>query len=176
MNTPINSSSTSFLRRQTKPKKIVLGIDPGLGRMGYAVLAGTLSQPKILTVGCLETSSKLVHGQRLVALSSGVQKILRQYKPTIIAIEKLYFSKNVKTALQVAEARGAIMLELTQGKCPIVELSPQAVKLAATGVGNADKLMVQKMLKLIFKLKQVPKPDDAADALAVALCGLSQIK
>ncbi|OHA55765.1 MAG: hypothetical protein A2429_00805 [Candidatus Veblenbacteria bacterium RIFOXYC1_FULL_42_9] len=144
--------------------------------MGYAVLAGTLSQPKILTVGCLETSSKLVHGQRLVALSSGVQKILRQYKPTIIAIEKLYFSKNVKTALQVAEARGAIMLELTQGKCPIVELSPQAVKLAATGVGNADKLMVQKMLKLIFKLKQVPKPDDAADALAVALCGLSQIK
>ncbi len=156
-----------------RPKKIVLGIDPGLGRMGYAVLTGTLSQPQILTVGCLETSNKLTHGQRLLALSSGVQNILKQFKPTSIAIEKLYFSKNVKTALQVAEARGAIMLELTREKCPVIELSPQEVKLAATGIGNADKLMVQKMLKLIFKLNMVPKPDDAADALAVALCGLA---
>ena len=155
-----------------KPDRVVLGIDPGLGRMGYAVVTGSISQPKLLTVGCLETSAKLAHGERLVALSQGVQKILRRYQPTLVAIERLYFSKNVKTALSVAEARGAIVLELAKEKRPIKELSPQEVKIAATGVGNADKLMVQKMLKLIFKLEQVPNPDDAADALAVALCGL----
>lgn len=157
----------------TTKNRVVLGIDPGLGRMGYAVVAGNLSSPQLITVGCLETSAKLAHGERLVALSQGVTSLLKRYKPNIIAIERLYFSKNVKTALAVAEARGAIMLELTRERRPIVELSPQEVKLAATGVGNADKLMVQKMLKLIFKLKQIPKPDDAADALAVALCGLS---
>lgn len=156
-----------------KPKKIVLGIDPGIGRLGYAVVSGSLSQPKILTVGCFETSVSLAHGERLLALSQGIQRLLKKYKPQKITIERLYFSKNVKTAFQVAEARGAVMLELARSKCPIIELSPQEVKLAATGVGNADKLMVQKMLKLIFKLKDVPKPDDAADALAVALCGLS---
>ncbi len=155
-----------------KPK-VVLGIDPGLGRMGYALVSGSLGSPKLITVGCLETSAKLAHGERLLALAQGVTKLIKKYKPTIVAIERLYFSKNVKTALAVAEARGAVVLELARYKRPMVELSPQDVKLAATGVGNADKLMVQKMLKLIFKLKDVPKPDDAADALAVALCGLS---
>lgn len=157
----------------TTKNKVVLGIDPGLGRMGYALVAGTLSSPQLITVGCLETSPKLSHGERLVAIAQGVEKMIKKYKPTKIAIERLYFSKNVKTALAVAEARGVVVLELARHKCPMIELSPQDVKLAATGVGNADKLMVQKMLKLIFKLKEVPKPDDAADALAVALCGLA---
>lgn len=153
--------------------KIVLGIDPGLGRIGYAVVSGSLSSPKLIVVGCLETSSRLVHGERLLAIAQSVSTIIKKYHPSVVAIERLYFSKNVKTALAVAEARGALMLELTRQKCKVIELSPQAVKLAATGVGNADKIMIQKMLKLIFKLKEVPKPDDAADALAVALCGLA---
>lgn len=158
----------------TKHKRIVLGIDPGLGRMGYAAVTGSISLPKLLTVGCVQTSSNQEHGERLTAISKAVKTLLKKYKPTAVAIEKLYFSKNVKTALQVAEARGVIMLELAQSGCKIIELSPQAVKLAATGQGNADKLMVQKMLKLIFKLREVPTPDDAADALAVSLCGLTQ--
>jgi len=154
--------------------RTILGIDPGLGRMGYAVVAGPLSSPKLISVGCLETSAKLAHGERLVAIAQGVIKLIKKHKPTKIALERLYFSKNVKTALAVAEARGVVVLELTRYKCPIIELSPQEVKLAATGVGNADKIMVQKMLKLIFKLKEVPKPDDASDALAIALCGLTK--
>ncbi len=166
-----------MVKSKTNPRqsKIVLGIDPGLGRMGYAVVSGSLAAPKLINVGCLETSAELPHGERLVTIAQEVTKLIKKYKPTKVAIERLYFSKNVKTALQVAEARGAIVLELARNKCPIVEPSPQEVKLAATGVGNADKIMVQKMLKLIFKLKEVPRPDDAADALAVALCGLTSL-
>ncbi|MDZ4229886.1 MAG: crossover junction endodeoxyribonuclease RuvC, partial [Candidatus Veblenbacteria bacterium] len=97
-----------------KPKKVVLGIDPGLGRMGYAVVSGTISSPQLMAVGCIETSSQLKHGERLVALSQAVQKLLRRHRPSVVTIERLYFSKNVKTALAVAEARGAIVLEIAR--------------------------------------------------------------
>ena len=151
----------------------MLGIDPGFGRLGYAVLTGTISQPAILAVGCIETKG-LDHGLRLNELRDKLNSVIVKYQPTAAAIERLFFSVNVKTALQVAEARGVVMELLTAHRLPIVELSPQAVKIAATGQGKADKKQVQKMLCLIFKLKQAPKPDDAADALAVALGGLAK--
>lgn len=153
---------------------MVLGIDPGLGRLGYAVVGGNLNSPQLIAVGCLETNAQMSHGQRLMTIARGVKKLLKKYQPHKVVIERLYFSKNVKTALAVAEAKGVVILELAYHQRPVIELSPQEVKLAATGVGNADKLMVQKMLKLTFKLKEVPKPDDAADALAVALAGLAK--
>ncbi len=157
----------------TRPDVRILGIDPGLGRTGYAVLTGSGSSPKLITFGCIETDKKLPHSERLLELTHEVEKLLKQHQPTGVALERLYFSTNVKTAMAVAEARGVITLTVSHFGCPLYEFSPQEVKLAATGQGRADKLMVQKMLKLMFKLKEAPKPDDAADAVAVALCGLT---
>lgn len=159
----------------TTATKVVLGIDPGLGRMGYAVVTGTLTHPKLVEVGCIQTTGT-DHGQRLSKITKELDAIIARHSPTIAALERLYFSVNVKTALQVAEARGVIMERLTSAGLTVVEPSPQAVKLAATGQGNADKKQVQKMLCLIFKLNKAPQPDDAADALAVALCGLTTVQ
>ncbi len=152
--------------------QVVLGIDPGYDRLGYAVLAGTPAQPELVAVGCLTTREK-GHPERLREVASHISHLVQRYHPTRASVEQLFFSKNVKTAIKVAEARGVIVAELARAGIEIVEPSPQAVKIAATGQGNADKRQVQKMLCLIFKLKSPPKPDDAADALAVALCGLT---
>jgi crossover junction endodeoxyribonuclease RuvC len=154
-----------------KLERRVLGIDPGLGRMGYAVVSGTLTTPKLIEVGCIETGGT-DQGRRLVQLTDALERVIARHHPLVAAIEQLYFSVNAKTALKVAEARGVVMEQLTRSKLEVTELSPQAVKLAATGQGNADKRQVQKMICLIFKLKTPPQPDDAADALAVALAGL----
>ncbi|MBI5465961.1 MAG: crossover junction endodeoxyribonuclease RuvC [Candidatus Kerfeldbacteria bacterium] len=156
----------------SKTSKIVLGIDPGFGRLGYALVSGTLTHPVLIEAGYIQTKGTN-HGLRLSELRDKLTSVIARHQPTSAAIERLFFSVNVKTALKVAEARGVVMELLTTHKLPVLELSPQAVKMAATGQGNADKKQVQKMLCLIFKLKQAPKPDDAADALAVALCGLS---
>lgn len=157
----------------TPRKRVVLGIDPGFGRLGFAVLVGERGQTTITTFGCIETSAKQAHGERLAKVASEVAALVKRYQPMTVAIERLFFSKNVKTALQVAEARGVILLTLSQAGITPLEFSPQEVKLAATGDAKADKEQVQKMLKLMFKLKQPPKPDDAADAVAIALCGLA---
>lgn len=160
-------------RRRTPTNQTVLGLDPGFGRLGYAVLGGSRSAPKIITFGCIETSAKLPHGERLAKIAREVAALVKAYKPTVVAIERLFFSKNVKTALQVAEARGVILLTLAHSHITPLEFSPQEVKSTATNDATADKAQVQKMLKLMFKLKETPQPDDAADAVAIALCGLT---
>lgn len=164
---------TSMTSMTTKPRpRTILGLDPGTGRTGYAVLQGSLANPKLVTFGCIETKATLSHHERLSELSAAVKKLLTRFQPDGVALERLFFSTNVKTALKVAEARGAITLTISHFGCPLYEFSPQEVKIAATGQGRADKKQVQKMLKLMFKLKEPPKPDDAADAVAVALCGM----
>jgi len=160
----------------TKPKGVILGLDPGIGRIGYAVITGSRSTPNILTLGCLETSRKLSQAERLGEIAAYVRTLLKQWRPDGVAVERLYFSTNVKTALAVAEARGVITLTIQESGCKLYEFSPQEVKLAATGQGNADKKQVQKMLKLMFKLPTPPKPDDAADALALALCAVTKVR
>lgn len=163
----------SLASTTTKPKEqVILGLDPGLARLGFAVLKRNFSSPIILDVGCFETDKKMSTGERLNLISDKIIYLIEKYKPDAVAVEKLFFSKNVKTALTVAEARGVIIYTASTLSCKIFEFSPQEVKIAATGQGRADKAQVQKMLKIIFKLKQIPKPDDAADALALALCGL----
>jgi crossover junction endodeoxyribonuclease RuvC len=137
------------------------------------VLTGSGGSPKLLKFGCIETDKKLPHHERLVRLAHEVERLLTEHQPTGVSLERLFFSTNVKTAMSVAEARGVITLTVSHFGCPLYEFSPQEVKLAATGQGRADKKQVQKMLKLMFKLKEAPRPDDAADAVAVALCGLS---
>lgn len=160
----------------TLPKNTILGIDPGIGRVGWAVIAQEKPKPVLVAYGCIETIPNSPQIERLMSLSKQLTDIVKKFNPATVAIEKLFFSKNVKTALSVAEARGAIILSLKILGLGILEFSPQEVKQAATGQGNADKLMVQKMIKLTFGLKQAPKPDDAADALALALCAYSRPK
>jgi len=153
--------------------KIILGIDPGIADTGYGVIKSEGSRLTCLVYGSIKTSSKLDLISRLEILHKELDKIIKKYKPELAAIEQLFFNKNVRTALIVGQARGVILLTLKQNKLDIVDYTPSQVKSAVSAYGKASKLQVQKMVKLILNLKELPQPDDAADALAIAICGLS---
>lgn len=152
--------------------KIILGIDPGFARLGWAVIkdSGKLTA---LNYGCIETSARDEHAGRLLEISQRLGEIIKKYKPDIAGTEKLFFSKNVKTAMQVGEARGAILLTLARAGIKPLEFTPGEVKQAAAGWGSADKGQIQRMVKTILGLAEIPRPDDAADALAIAICAAS---
>ncbi len=149
---------------------IILGIDPGTATTGYGIIEsakrGILS---CLGYGCIETSKTETAGSRLLTLEKELQKILAKYKPDIVCVERLYFFKNLKTAMPVSEARGVILLAIAKKNLPVYELTPLQAKMAITGYGRAEKKQVSRMVKEILKLKEVPKPDDASDALAMAI-------
>jgi crossover junction endodeoxyribonuclease RuvC len=147
---------------------IILGIDPGIGRVGYGVIEKLSSKITVVTYGCIETPKTDDHGLRLQMIKTDLGKIIRDFKPEVIGVEKLFFQKNVKTATAVGEARGVILLLASESGAKVVEIGPGQVKQALTGYGSADKNQMQQMVKIIFKLEKIPKPDDAADALAVA--------
>ena len=147
----------------------ILGIDPGIARMGYGIIEDNKQNTRAVAFGCFETSSAQPHYERLLAIHNELLKIIKKYKPQKIAVEQLFFSKNVKTALVVGEARGVILLTCAECKVPIIEISPKTVKQTLTGYGQADKQQMQKMVQLFLKLKTPPQPDDAADALAIAI-------
>lgn len=149
---------------------IILGLDPGFGRLGFGVIVVEGGKDTCVAHGCL-TTPKGELGPRLVALRGQLQQLIAQHRPERIVIEKLFFSKNVKTAIDVGQARGVILLTCAESGAEIVEVSPQEVKLAVAGYGNAEKAQVQKMVQALLKLPDIPQPDDAADALAVALAG-----
>jgi len=153
--------------------KIILGIDPGIADTGYGVIKSEGSKLTCLAYGSIKTDSKLDLISRLDILHRTLDKIIKKYQPDLAAIEQLFFNKNVRTALIVGQARGVVLLTLKQNKLTIVDYTPSQVKSAVSAYGQASKLQVQKMVKLILNLKELPKPDDAADALAVAICGLS---
>jgi len=155
-------------------QEIILGIDPGFGRTGFAVIEKIQNIFKVKCYGCIETSSKKKFIDRLQELHEELQTVIKKYQPSVVAVEDLFFAKNVKTAMQVGQARGVILLTLVEAKLPIFEFTPLQVKQAVTGYGRAEKGQVEKMLKMLFNLKKKITPDDAADALAVALtCGAS---
>ena len=147
---------------------IILGIDPGIGRVGYGVINKVGSKLTAITYGCIETPKTDDHGLRLQMIKTDLGKIIREHKPEVIGIEKLFFQKNVKTAGVVGEARGVILLLASESGARVIEVGPGQVKQSLTGYGSADKNQIQQMVKMIFKLEKIPKPDDAADALAVA--------
>jgi crossover junction endodeoxyribonuclease RuvC len=147
---------------------VILGIDPGIGRVGYGVIEQTGSKLKAVKYGCIETPKTDDHGLRLQMIKTDLGKIIREHKPEVIGVEKLFFQKNVKTAGVVGEARGVILLLASECGAKVVEVGPGQVKQALTGYGSADKNQMQQMVKILFKLDEVPRPDDAADALAVA--------
>ena len=152
---------------------IVLGIDPGFGRMGFGCISVIKGKTIVLDYGVVTTSGKDAFGERLVQLADDLDELIRTHKPDRMAVEKLYFTKNAKTAMQVAEARGVILLCAARRKVPVVEFTPSQVKSAVAGDGKADKKGMQKMVTHILALKRAPKLDDAADALALALCAAS---
>ena len=153
--------------------KIILGIDPGIADTGYGVIKSEGSCLTCLAYGSIKTSAKLDLISRLEILHKELDKIIKKYRPDFATIEQLFFNKNVRTALIVGQARGVILLTLKQNKLAIVDYTPSQVKSAVSAYGQASKLQVQKMVKLILNLKELPQPDDAADALAIAICGLN---
>lgn len=153
--------------------KIILGIDPGIADTGYGIIKEEHGRLSCLAYGSIKTSPKEDLVCRLSSLYSELGKLMKKYKPQLAAVEQLFFNKNVRTALIVGQARGVVLLSLNQHRVPLAEFTPSQVKQAVSAYGQASKLQVQKMVKLILNLKEIPKPDDAADALAIAICALN---
>lgn len=151
---------------------IVLGIDPGTATTGYAVIKTSATQGKyqILDFGVIATSKNETDSRRLSTIALDLKNIIKQHKPERVGIEKLFFTNNQKTAITVAQARGVVLMTCEQAKLKIFEFTPLQVKSYICGHGKADKRQVQFMVKKTFNLAHIPKPDDAADALAIALC------
>jgi crossover junction endodeoxyribonuclease RuvC len=157
--------------------KIILGIDPGIADTGFGVIEkGKGGKLSCLTYGSIKTKAGLPMAERLEILHDELEKIIKKYQPALASVEELFFQNNAKTAIIVGEARGVILLTCHKSKIPIVELTPLQVKQTIAGFGRADKLQVQKMVKLLLNLKEIPKPDDAADALAIAISSINDVK
>lgn len=149
----------------------IIGIDPGFGRIGYGIIEQIAGRDwKALTFGCIETSMSDPFIDRLALLHQEILKLIKEYSPTRMAVEDLFFFKNLKTAIKVAQARGVIILSGVENGLPVDEFTPLQVKQAMTGYGRAEKGQMQKIVAMILGLKEKIKSDDAADALAVALC------
>ena len=149
---------------------IVLGIDPGTAATGYGIVERTGSQLRAIDYGCLETLSTQELPQRLLEIHSGVLELIETHSPRFVGVERLFFNRNVRTAFAVGQARGVVLLAAAQRGVPVLEFGPHEVKLAVTGYGRAAKGQVQRMVQLMLGMTVLPRPDDAADALAVAIC------
>lgn len=150
--------------------KIILGIDPGIADTGFGVVKNENNKLTCLDYGSIKTKAKTELADRLEIIHKELNNIIKKHKPNLIAVEQLFFCKNIKTALIVGQARGVVLLTAKQNKLPFKEFTPLQVKQAVTTYGQAGKTQVQKMVRLILNLKELPKPDDAADALAIAIC------
>ena len=148
---------------------IILGIDPGTARVGWAIIDPKKIHRDSVSYGCLTTEKMKSPENRLKKIYIDLLSVIDTYKPDCVSVENLYFSTNVKTAIAVGEARGVILLAASMRNIPVYSYSPNVVKQTICGSGNADKKQVQYMIKQIIKLTEVPKPDDTADALALAL-------
>jgi crossover junction endodeoxyribonuclease RuvC len=155
---------------------IILGIDPGYGRMGLAIIKNEKGNQTLIYSECFETDSKTPHHERLLLIGNKIQEIIKKYKPDQVAVESLLWSKNKKTALQVAEARGVILLESARSKTILREFNPNQIKLAITGYGKSDKKQIICMVEKLIKIDKNPKigsrkakHDDEYDAIAIAL-------
>jgi len=150
--------------------QIILGIDPGLADTGYGVIKDSNGKLEMLAYGSIKTAKGLDLSERIRQLEAGLIKIIKKYQPDFAGVEQLFFCNNVKTALMVGQARGVVLLTLAKNNLPLLEFTPLQIKQAITGYGQADKKQIQQMVKIILQLKVIPQPDDAADALAIAIC------
>ena len=155
---------------------LTLGIDPGTATTGYGLVTEKRNKLVFIDHGVISTSKKESSQSRLRKIYSELKQLILEYKPKMIAIEKLFFGVNSKTAISVGQARGMSLLAAAEGKVPVAEYTPLEVKMAVTGYGKADKKQVQQMVKTLLRLSDLPKPDDAADALAIAICHIHSYK
>jgi len=159
---------------------IIIGIDPGTATTGYGVIKKTKKkakkQLKCLEYGIIETKPSATAEQRLKKIYREVSRLLRKYQPEVVVVEKIYFFKNSKTVIRVSEARGVILLSAATKKIKTEELTPLQVKMSICGYGRAEKVQIQRMIKSLLDLKEIPKPDDAADALAIAVSYAHSLK
>ncbi len=151
---------------------IVLGIDPGTAITGYGLISERDSQAVSIAYGAITTPADQPLPDRLLTIHRELKGLVERYHPDHAAVEQLFFNKNVRTALAVGHARGVTLMTLAQAHVPIFEYTPLEVKQAITGNGRADKRQIQQMIALLLNLDKIPKPDDAADALAIAVCHL----
>ncbi len=148
----------------------ILGIDPGTATTGFGLISKTGANLTLLDCGIVSTPKTLDMPKRLTILFDDLSEIIKHHQPDVVAVEKLFFASNITTAMSVSQARGIILLVAAQQNIPVAEYTPLQVKMSATGYGKATKKQVQEMVKKILKLNTTPKPDDAADALAIAIC------
>ena len=148
---------------------IILGIDPGLATLGYGVIEADNNKRRLIQFGTLTTPAGQPMPQRLRAIYQGMNQLLDIYRPDEVAFEELFFSKNITTGIAVSHARGVALLAVVQRTDELYEYTPMQIKQAVTGYGGADKHQVQQMVRMLLKMKEIARPDDAADALAVAL-------
>ncbi|NOX62070.1 MAG: crossover junction endodeoxyribonuclease RuvC [Chloroflexi bacterium] len=153
-------------------KRVVLGIDPGIAITGYGVIAEQDQQTLVLEYGVIRTAASTPFPQRLRALYDELSALIERHRPDAIAVEELFFARNARTALNVGHARGVVLLAAAQSDASFHQYKPVEVKQAITGYGAADKRQMQEMIRLLLALEAIPRPDDAADALAIALCHL----
>lgn len=148
----------------------ILGIDPGTAIVGFGAIESVSGKFNLLDAGVIRTPAKEQDSKRLKIIYDELEQIVKQNKPDALSVEKLFFAKNVTTAMSVAQARGVIMLCGEQHGIPVFEYTPLQIKQAVTGYGKAEKYQIQEMVRTILRLKEAPKPDDCADALAAAIC------
>ncbi|WAH39164.1 crossover junction endodeoxyribonuclease RuvC [Alicyclobacillus dauci] len=147
----------------------VLGVDPGIARLGYGVVEVAGSKIRCVTYGCVETDAHTQLELRLQAIYHQLTELLENHHPDVMAVEELFFNRNTTTAFTVGQARGVVLLAAAEHATPLAEYTPMQVKQAVTGYGRADKKQIQQMVKILLGLTEIPKPDDAADALAIAI-------
>ena len=148
----------------------IIGIDPGYAIVGYGIVDYEANHFKVVDFGAVTTQAHTPFDLRLQTIYNGLSCLIEKYKPDAMSIEKLYFNTNTTTAIDVAQARGVIILAASQGRLDISEYTPLQVKQSVVGYGRAEKKQVQEMTRLMLNLQSVPKPDDTADALALAIC------
>jgi crossover junction endodeoxyribonuclease RuvC len=155
---------------------LVLGVDPGTATTGYGFIRDSEAGPALVAFGTVTTPAGTPMPERLLSLYRELKRLIALHRPDSSAVEKLFFQRNVSTAMTVGQARGVALLALAEAGVPVGEYSPRDVKQAVAGYGGADKTQVQQMVRAILNLPDVPRPDDAADALAVAICHLHSAK
>ena len=152
---------------------VILGIDPGTAITGYGVVSDATGGPQARAYGVIRTPAHQALSQRLVTIYNELNALLDAHRPDAVAVEEVFFSKNARTALSVGHARGVVLLAAARRQIPLFHYKPTQVKQAVTGYGGADKRQIQEMMKMLLGLEDIPRPDDAADALAIALCHLN---
>jgi crossover junction endodeoxyribonuclease RuvC len=149
---------------------IVLGVDPGTAATGYGIVERTGNRLRAVDFGCFETTPAHALPARLMEIHRAMAELIEEHRPAYVGVERLFFNRNVQTAFAVGQARGVVLLAAAQAGVPVFEYGPHEVKMAVTGYGRADKGQVQRMVQAVLGMDVLPRPDDAADALAVAIC------